>query len=108
LNSTLVQCPTVCLCHSSPDDMIVENLPGPCQFPTLGFVVARWKDVKDFRPEPFWYIYLSIAHDGAETKFTWKRGHLFDHNEAANLYERVMSNVTAHVTNTENKETKKW
>lgn len=29
---------------------------GSCQFPTLGFVVDRYKDVESFIPEPFWKI----------------------------------------------------
>ena len=29
---------------------------GPCQIPTLGFVVERYKKVKNFVPETFWSI----------------------------------------------------
>lgn len=29
---------------------------GSCQFPTLGFVVERYKDIKNFIPEKFWKI----------------------------------------------------
>ncbi len=29
---------------------------GPCQIPTLGFVVERYKKVKNFVPEAFWFI----------------------------------------------------
>lgn len=29
---------------------------GSCQFPTLGFVVERYKDIKNFIPEQFWKI----------------------------------------------------
>jgi len=29
---------------------------GSCQFPTLGFVVERYKQVQAFVPEPFWKI----------------------------------------------------
>lgn len=29
---------------------------GPCQFPTLGLVVDRYKQVTQFIPEPFWSI----------------------------------------------------
>ena len=34
---------------------------GPCQFPTLGFVVERWARIETFRPEDFWYIDMSIT-----------------------------------------------
>ena len=29
---------------------------GPCQFPTIGFVVERYKAIERFIPEPFWKI----------------------------------------------------
>lgn len=29
---------------------------GSCQFPTLGFVAHRYKEVEDFQPSPFWKI----------------------------------------------------
>lgn len=29
---------------------------GSCQFPTLGFVVERYKQVQAFIPEPFWKL----------------------------------------------------
>ncbi|KAL0581930.1 DNA topoisomerase [Marasmius crinis-equi] len=82
---------------------------GPCQFPALGFVVSRFKDVRDFRPEKFWFIYLAITSDsGQETTFNWKRGHLFGEDEALVIYEHVMENPRARVTKVERKETKKW
>ncbi|KAJ7594504.1 DNA topoisomerase [Mycena floridula] len=81
---------------------------GPCQFPTLGFVVAKWKEAKSFRPEQFWYIYLSYTRGGQETRFNWKRGHLFDSDVALVLYEQVLANPTATVAKVTNKEAKKW
>lgn len=33
---------------------------GPCQFPTLGFVVDRYKEIADFQSENFWYIEVSV------------------------------------------------
>lgn len=33
---------------------------GPCQFPTLGFVVERYLQRINFVPEPFWFIQASI------------------------------------------------
>ena len=33
---------------------------GPCQFPTLGFVVERWARIETFVPEDFWLIDMSI------------------------------------------------
>lgn len=88
-------------------------LTGPCQFPTLGFVVARYNKVKNFKAELFWYIYLSLTRpsdtmeDPIETEFTWRRGHLFDLQTAWALYEAALEHETARVTKVTSKETKK-
>ncbi|KAG6836236.1 hypothetical protein H0H93_009928 [Arthromyces matolae] len=84
---------------------------GPCQFPTLGFVVQKYNLVKAFVSEPFWYIYLSLVREGEGTVFTWKRGHVFDRDVAISLYDFVLStlpDVPARVTKVTRKETKKW
>jgi len=91
---------------------------GPCQFPTLGFVVSRYEQVKAFVPETFWYIYLALIRPAGDdplqrerekqTVFTWKRGHLFDFDIALMLYEMVLERPTARVTKVVKKNTKKW
>ncbi|KIL66374.1 hypothetical protein M378DRAFT_185976 [Amanita muscaria Koide BX008] len=83
---------------------------GPCQFPTLGFVVQRYNQVAAFVSEKFWYIYLGLKSEDSEkeTPFTWKRGHLFDEQVAIAFYEHVMEHATARVTKVTNKGTKKW
>lgn len=35
---------------------------GSCQFPTLGFVVERYKQVQQFIPEPFWKLKGGLAN----------------------------------------------
>ncbi|KAF9809736.1 hypothetical protein IEO21_07278 [Rhodonia placenta] len=87
---------------------------GPCQFPTLGFVVSRYNQVKSFVPETFWYIYLSLSRpsstdrDEDETIFTWRRGHLFDLHFAMVLYESVLAVPRAQIVKVTSKDTKKW
>ncbi|KAG9102785.1 DNA topoisomerase [Ceratobasidium sp. 370] len=85
---------------------------GPCQFPTLGFVVSRYEQVRAFVPEPFWYIYLSIvppeASDGEETSFSWRRNHIFEFDVALTLYEGTVENPIARVVKVTKKPTKKW
>ncbi|TDL26071.1 prokaryotic type I DNA topoisomerase, partial [Rickenella mellea] len=88
---------------------------GPCQFPTLGFVVSRYEQVKSFEPEKFWYIYLGLSRpvssderEHRETSFTWRRGHLFDPNVSVAIYEGVLASPIARVTRIQNKATKKW
>jgi DNA topoisomerase-3 len=89
---------------------------GPCQFPTLGFVVSRYEQVQEFVPETFWYIYLSLSRDDAKTKkkdrteteFSWVRNRLFDFDVAVAIYEGVLEIPQAKVTKVTNKPTKKW
>ncbi|KAF8610285.1 prokaryotic type I DNA topoisomerase [Ceratobasidium sp. AG-I] len=85
---------------------------GPCQFPTLGFVVSRYEQVRAFVPEPFWFIYLAIvppdAEDGEETSFLWRRHHIFEFDVAFALYEGTVENPIARVASVVKKSTKKW
>ncbi|KAF8843023.1 prokaryotic type I DNA topoisomerase [Paxillus ammoniavirescens] len=85
---------------------------GPCQFPTLGFVVQRYNQVKAFTPEDFWYILLSLNRgiNGEEKKvdFTWRRGHLFEADVVTEIYEDILENPRARVTKVTRKNTKKF
>ncbi|KAI1724598.1 DNA topoisomerase domain-containing protein [Ditylenchus destructor] len=49
---------------------------GSCQFPTLGFVVERYKEVKSFIPEQFWKLVGKDVDNDVD--FTWDRFRLFD------------------------------
>lgn len=60
---------------------------GPCQFPTLGFVVERWLRIQRFVPEPFWSIRAEVQKAGQPVRFAWRRGRLFDRLAALALYE---------------------
>ena len=81
---------------------------GSCQFPTLGFVVDRYLRVRNFVPEPFWYIRVGHEKDGINVKFSWKRGHLFDRMTVIIIYERCLLSKHARVTKMQKKPTKKW
>lgn len=87
---------------------------GPCQFPTLGFVVSRYNQVKSFVAETFWYIYLALSREdpsigkSEETPFTWRRGHLFDMLVSIAIFEHVLASPIARVSKVTNKNTKKW
>jgi DNA topoisomerase-3 len=94
---------------------VVELTLGPCQFPTLGFVVDQYKRVQAFVPEPFWYIAVSIERESEEeggeptqVSFTWRRNHLFDLPIAMLLYEQCVENPIATVLKVETKPTSKW
>uniref|UniRef100_A0A060T6F5 DNA topoisomerase n=1 Tax=Blastobotrys adeninivorans TaxID=409370 RepID=A0A060T6F5_BLAAD len=67
---------------------------GPCQFPTLGFVVDRYKRRAQFVPEQFWYIELLANHNGEKASFSWDRGRLFDRMAATLLFEACLSSTS--------------
>jgi len=85
---------------------------GPCQFPTLGFVVSRYNQVKSFTPEDFWYISLSLERElDREMKkvdFTWRRGHLFEEDVVIEIYEDITESPRARVVKVTKKNVKKW
>uniref|UniRef100_A0A7S3GC86 DNA topoisomerase n=1 Tax=Palpitomonas bilix TaxID=652834 RepID=A0A7S3GC86_9EUKA len=51
---------------------------GPCQFPTLGFVVDRQWQIDKFVPEDFWYLEMHHTKNGAKAVFKWDRTRVFD------------------------------
>ena len=78
---------------------------GPCQFPTLGFVVARCLRIEKFGPEAFWFIKLEAQKADASQQagfgtvsFRWKRGHVFDRLAATILYELCAEAPLARIT----------
>jgi DNA topoisomerase-3 len=64
--------------------------------------------VRNFVPEPFWYIKVHHKRDDIEVKFSWRRGHLFDRMTVTLIFERCLISKTAKVTKMTKKPTKKW
>lgn len=58
-------------------NVIKYILKGPCQFPTLGFVVDRYWQIENFISEKFWYIECKYEKDKLMTIFNWKRNRLY-------------------------------
>lgn len=101
---------------------------GSCQFPTLGFVVERYKAVVDFISEPFWKIngklkknlfsrnfsckkfFVLVLHtqDNLTVEFHWKRVRLFDQLACKILYEICKEFQRATVKSVESKPKQKW
>lgn len=114
--STLMVCPYLSIFF--PEDLSEGVCIGPCQFPTLGFVVSRWEQVQSFSPESFWYIYLALepppednprsAQQRSLTEFTWSRGRLFEFTVGLAIYEGVLESPLARVISVNKKPTKKW
>ena len=80
------------------DRMVISY--GPCQFPTLGFVVDHYRRVQAFVPEPFWFIDLRHKTDthSSAVEFIWDRKHLFDEHIVKILHGRCKEAVEAQVT----------
>eukprot|EP00897_Mesotaenium_endlicherianum_P006293 jgi/Mesen1/5692/ME000288S04901 len=81
---------------------------GPCQFPTLGFVVERYWQIQAHVPEDFWYIHCSYADPAERVSANFKRGILFDRRAATIIYEICVENPTATVTDVSGQERKKY
>ena len=80
---------------------------GPCQFPTLGFVVDRFLQHDQFVPEPFWKLSLSLQVENTKTDFTWERGRLFDRLSCLVLLEMCLDDPVVVVKSVEKREKKK-
>ncbi|XP_036749887.2 DNA topoisomerase 3-alpha isoform X5 [Manis pentadactyla] len=63
---------------------------GSCQFPTLGFVVERFKAIQAFVPEIFHKIKVTHDHKDGVVEFNWKRHRLFNHTACLVLYQLCM------------------
>uniref|UniRef100_A0A3P8PWW5 DNA topoisomerase n=1 Tax=Astatotilapia calliptera TaxID=8154 RepID=A0A3P8PWW5_ASTCA len=81
---------------------------GSCQFPTLGFVVERFKAIQAFIPETFYKI--KVIHEVEEdcVEFNWKRNRLFNHTACLVLYQICMEDPIATVTSVTSKPKSKW
>ena len=95
---------------------------GPCQFPTLGFVVERWARIETFVPEDFWFIELSLRIPGQGQEqgqggqsehdrpihFSWKRNRLYDQFVTLALYDSCLEAHMAVVTHMNGRPKNKW
>lgn len=70
---------------------------GTCQFPTLGFVVDRYKRIKCFKSEEFWMIKLNLKKGRKKFPFLWQRNHLFDRLLTTCIYQDCISNQNEFV-----------
>ena len=80
---------------------------GSCQFPTLGFVVKRYKERNDFVPEPFFGISVHVVKDRINHAFNWQRGHLFN-EQVVDAIHASLSDNSGIITRVEKKNTSKW
>ena len=69
---------------------------GPCQFPTLGFIVDRWLAIKAFTPQDFWSIKCQCTDPNAASvsvDFAWQRdsGRVYDRQIGAILLSQCLN-----------------
>ncbi|XP_034046272.1 DNA topoisomerase 3-alpha isoform X2 [Thalassophryne amazonica] len=81
---------------------------GSCQFPTLGFVVERFKAIQAFIPETFYKIKVLHQVEEDMVEFSWKRNRLFNHTACLVLYQICMEDPIATVTSVTSKPKSKW
>ncbi|KAM9748743.1 DNA topoisomerase 3-alpha [Dama dama] len=81
---------------------------GSCQFPTLGFVVERFKAIQAFVPEVFHKIRVTHDHIDGVVEFSWKRHRLFNHTACLVLYQLCMEDPRATVVEVRSKAKSKW
>lgn len=88
---------------------------GPCQFPTLGFVVQRHDDIQKFVAQTFWYLTCEaqFEHPDDPSKslslsFSWDRGRLYDRFACFLLYDICMEGKEAIVRKCQERPTSKW
>ena len=81
---------------------------GPCQFPTLGFVVDRYKQVQQFVPETFFKLKAVLSRDSNQVEFSWSRGRLFNRSVAEIFLQVCLDEPVALVTRVASKPKSKW
>ncbi|XP_010025764.2 DNA topoisomerase 3-alpha isoform X2 [Eucalyptus grandis] len=93
---------------SAADDRNLVLSYGPCQFPTLGFVVERFWEIQSHEPEEFWIINCSHKSEEGIATFNWTRGHLFDYTCAVIIYEMCVEEPPATVAGVRQQEKYKY
>ena len=85
---------------------------GPCQFPTLNFIVERAEKIRNFVPEEFYYLELKIKKKEKEEDicvvFNWERYRIFDKVICFTLLEKTLEEKTCKVISVEKKEKKRY
>ena len=65
---------------------------GPCQFPTLGFVVDAYRNHINHIPEPYWVINVNLNQEKILCSLRWLRKRLFCKIICFSLYSMILEN----------------
>ncbi|EPZ33325.1 DNA topoisomerase, type IA, central domain-containing protein [Rozella allomycis CSF55] len=81
---------------------------GPCQFPTLGFIVDQYRKNKDFVSECFWSLTATLEKENKNCVCSWARGSIFD-ERVVELYKTICQrSPIARIMKVDEKATKKY
>jgi len=81
---------------------------GPCQFPTLGFVVKRYLEILNFKAEKYWSLDIQVSKSNKVAKFKWQRKRLFDFEACAVIYQKALESHKGVVLEVNKSEKSKW
>ncbi|GMT17616.1 hypothetical protein PFISCL1PPCAC_8913 [Pristionchus fissidentatus] len=81
---------------------------GSCQFPTLGFVVERYKEIESFISEKFWRLIVELTRDGTKVEFLWDRVRLFNREMVDVLYDECRDEGSGKVEEVTKKPKTRW
>ena len=85
---------------------------GPCQFPTLNFIVERAEKIRNFIPEEFFYLELKIKKKDKEgdniVTFNWERNRIFEKIICFTLLEKTLEEKNCKIISVIKKEKKKY
>ncbi|XP_055344798.1 DNA topoisomerase 3-alpha-like [Paramacrobiotus metropolitanus] len=84
---------------------------GSCQFPTLGFVVERYREIQRFIREDFWRLCVLHTFTSPEplpVEFLWQRVRLFDEPACQVLLDMCRASPRARVVNVTQTPRSKW
>ncbi|MCQ2817944.1 MAG: DNA topoisomerase, partial [archaeon] len=76
---------------------------GPCQFPTMNFVIERAEKILNFVEESFYYLEIKIGKQDQSGKeiivtFNWETGRLYDVQASIGILEKLLHNKTCIIT----------
>ncbi|XP_012551245.2 DNA topoisomerase 3-alpha isoform X1 [Bombyx mori] len=81
---------------------------GSCQFPTLGFVVERYRAIENFIVETFWKLKVNHTIENLSVEFAWERFRLFDEYACKIFHDICTENPLARVLEVKTKPKSKW
>ncbi len=77
---------------------------GRVQGPALKIIVDKEKEIKSFKPVPFWQIQLTGEHNGQEITAWHKEDKFWDEEKAEDIFKKTKSQKEVRVDNVERKQ----